>query len=42
VLFVGTANNLETIPSLLLDRMKVLEFFGYAFEENEVIAPRYL
>ncbi|KAG6861249.1 ATP-dependent Lon protease pim1 [Termitomyces sp. Mi166 len=42
VLFVCTANNLETIPAPLLDRMEVLEVSGYVSEEKAVIAERYL
>lgn len=42
VLFVCTANNLETIPAPLLDRMEVLEVSGYVSEEKSVIAEKYL
>jgi Lon-like ATP-dependent protease len=42
VLFVCTANNLETIPAPLLDRMEVLEVSGYVSEEKAVIADKYL
>ncbi|KAF8806924.1 ATP-dependent protease La [Phlegmacium glaucopus] len=42
VLFVCTANNLDTIPAPLLDRMEVLEVSGYVSEEKSVIASRYL
>lgn len=42
VLFVCTANNLDTIPAPLLDRMEVLEVSGYVSEEKAVIAERYL
>jgi Lon-like ATP-dependent protease len=42
VLFVCTANNLDTIPAPLLDRMEVLEVSGYVAEEKSVIAGRYL
>ena len=42
VLFVCTANNLDTIPAPLLDRMEVLEVSGYVSEEKAVIAQRYL
>jgi len=42
VLFVCTANNLDTIPAPLLDRMEVLEVSGYVSEEKAVIASTYL
>lgn len=42
VLFVCTANNLDTIPAPLLDRMEVLEVSGYVSEEKTQIADRYL
>ena len=42
VLFVCTANNLDTIPAPLLDRMEVLEVSGYVSEEKSAIADRYL
>ncbi|KAJ7500305.1 Lon protease C-terminal proteolytic domain-containing protein [Mycena galericulata] len=42
VLFVCTANNLDTIPAPLLDRMEVLEVSGYVSEEKAQIASRYL
>ena len=42
VLFVCTANNLDTIPAPLLDRMEVLEVSGYVSEEKAQIAQRYL
>jgi Lon-like ATP-dependent protease len=42
VLFVCTANTLDTIPAPLLDRMEVLEVSGYVSEEKTVIAERYL
>ncbi|KAJ7716972.1 Lon protease C-terminal proteolytic domain-containing protein [Mycena maculata] len=42
VLFVCTANNLDTIPAPLLDRMEVLEVSGYVSEEKAEIASRYL
>ena len=42
VLFVTTANLLETIPRPLLDRMEVLELPGYITLEKIQIAKRYL
>jgi ATP-dependent Lon protease len=42
VLFVTTANSLDTIPSPLLDRMEILRLAGYSEEEKAQIAARYL
>jgi ATP-dependent Lon protease len=42
VLFIGTANLLDPIPSPLLDRMEVLQLSGYDEEEKIPIADRYL
>jgi ATP-dependent Lon protease len=42
VLFICTANQLETIPSPLLDRMDVIHLSGYTDEEKFGIARRYL
>ncbi|ORY25656.1 Lon protease C-terminal proteolytic domain-domain-containing protein [Naematelia encephala] len=42
ILFVCTANMLDTIPGPLLDRMEVLEVSGYVSAEKMNIAEKYL
>jgi ATP-dependent Lon protease len=42
VMFVTTANTLDSIPAPLLDRMEILRLSGYSEEEKAQIARRYL
>lgn len=42
VLFIATANSLETIPAPLRDRMEIINISGYTLEEKTEIAKNYL
>lgn len=42
VLFIATANSLDTIPAPLRDRMEIINISGYTLEEKTEIAKNYL
>jgi ATP-dependent Lon protease len=42
VMFLATANVLESIPQALRDRMEVIQLSGYSEEEKHIIARKYL
>ncbi len=42
VMFIATANIMDPIPSALKDRLEVLRLAGYATEEKQAIAERFL
>ncbi len=42
VMFILTANQTDTIPTPLLDRMEIINLSGYTIEEKKVISEKYL
>lgn len=42
VMFIATANTMDTVPSALTDRLEVIHIPGYTTEEKLAIAERYL
>lgn len=42
ILFIATANSLQTIQPALRDRMEIIEISGYSIEEKMEIAKKYL
>lgn len=42
VMFIATANSLDTIPAPLRDRMEIIQLSGYTLEEKLEIARKYL
>jgi ATP-dependent Lon protease len=42
VVFIATANQLDTIPGPLLDRMEIIELAGYTLDDKRHIARSYL
>jgi ATP-dependent Lon protease len=42
VLFIATANDISKLPGPLLDRLEIIDFSSYSFQEKLVIARKYL
>lgn len=42
IMFIATANNMDKLPGPLLDRLEVITFPSYSFQEKLVISKRYL
>lgn len=42
VLFIATANSMETVPAALLDRMEIIQISGYTHDEKFNIARKHL
>ena len=42
ILFIATANTMDTIPAPLFDRMEIMQLSGYVLEEKLQIAKKYL
>ncbi len=42
VLFIATANDITKLPGPLLDRLELIDFASYSFQEKQVIARKYL
>lgn len=42
VMFILTANQTDTIPTPLLDRMEIINLSGYTLEEKKIISEKYL